>query len=502
MDRCDRKEFFLYAIAILLSFLLSLINRLGHPVFNPDGVFYFQVAETYLSHGFHAATTLFNWPFYPISVAWLSRLTHLSLYNAGYLMNVVCSAAICVVFARVVRHLNRDFVYQCLAVLLILIWHVFAKLRADLTRDQGFWLFGLLSLLAFFHYVKTRKMIFSVLWFLALSMATLYRMEGTFILLTAPLAMFFLSGCWRERLIDYFKLNLPLIVIVLFFVFGFHAFFHSIWGRAYGLLNHSAQSGRVFSLITSPVSYMLVLFNSISMVYWLLFVLAFFQLKENNQMKFVLPVSIDKIIILLSYLLPCVLITLAFYTKKHFLEPRYLLLLLSLCLSLAPFGLYFSYQLWKSHRKNFSVRGILFPVIVVLLLAELVADLYPFGTSHRYVMQAANWVKQNVSSQTMLYTCKGRLAILADRTAEGQSAGWRINDPGQDSCGTSIEFPSLAQYNGQPTWVIYAVDVNGHDGVSKYTQRQVLVKRFGEPLAQFENRHHDAMLLFKAAETG
>lgn len=498
MNKAHQKEGYLYLFAIIASVLLSFINIIGHPVFNSDGVFYFQVAETYLEHGFHAARLLFDWPFYPISVAWLSQALGLSLIHAAYLMNIVYSALISVTFARLIRHLDRRFIFQCFSVVLILLWHTFSKQRFTFTRDQGFFLFALLSLLAFFNHVEKRHILWAFLWFLCIAIAGLYRVEGMVVLLVAPLSVLCLKGTWHERLMSYIKLNLLTVVaVLLLLVFGHHYLIQAVWEKVHGVIHGHAATGRsLFHFPRLVFAYVVKLLGSIPLVYWLLFIFAFVELKREPALKLRLLVSFEKIKVLFGYVLPCFLITFAFYYSEHFLESRYLLLFLSLFLLLTPFGFYNLYKSWRSRQKLLSLKGLLFPLIILLLIAEFIADIYPFGTSHRYVMQAAQWVKKNVPAQTMLYTCKGRLAILADRAATTQSSGWRIGDPYKDRCGQVIEFPGLNKYNGQAQWAIYGVDVRGDSSNIKRKLR----RHFSAPIKQFENRHHDAVLLYKVVK--
>ncbi len=128
--------------AFACSLLLSLVARFSSSI-NRDGMLYIDAARAFIDGGFHAAQEVFSWPFLPMLIGILTKLTGLSPENAGYLLNALFMAGACALLVACSRRQNPNTAWLvCLATLAL---PGLNEYRGELLREYGCWFFIMLA---------------------------------------------------------------------------------------------------------------------------------------------------------------------------------------------------------------------------------------------------------------------------------------------------------------------------------------------------------------------
>jgi hypothetical protein len=124
------------------SLTLSLIAWFGSTV-NRDGMLYVKAAHAFLDGGFAAAREVFNWPFLPVAMGIVSRISGLSPETSGYLLNALFMAGACALMVACIERRQRELAWAaCLTVLAL---PGLNEYRNELLREYGCWFFVMLS---------------------------------------------------------------------------------------------------------------------------------------------------------------------------------------------------------------------------------------------------------------------------------------------------------------------------------------------------------------------
>jgi hypothetical protein len=174
------------AISICLSLWLILID----PIINRDAILYLRTAEAYLQDGILASFALFDRPFLSIIMGLLHKLTGLSLLHCGLIFSTVFYAMLSATFVSIVRLIGGDRRVQIIAAIVILSHPMIASGRDSIMRGPPFWAFSLLAFRSLLLYVRQPGLKHQVYWFIFIACATLFRFEGVFFALLAPLAAY------------------------------------------------------------------------------------------------------------------------------------------------------------------------------------------------------------------------------------------------------------------------------------------------------------------------
>lgn len=199
------------AISLLLSLWLILID----PIINRDAILYLRTAEAYLHDGLLASLALFDRPFLPILMGLLHRATGISLLHCGLIFSAVFYALLSTAFVSTVRLLGGDRRVQIIAAIVILSHPSIADGRDSIMRDPPFWAFSLLAFRALLLYVRQPTLKHNIQWFAFIVGATLFRFEGVFFAMLAPLAVFAAADRVHRLRISLHLLALPLAAITL-----------------------------------------------------------------------------------------------------------------------------------------------------------------------------------------------------------------------------------------------------------------------------------------------
>lgn len=125
------------------SLLLSLAARLSGSI-NRDGMLYVNAAQLFIDGGFSAAREIFAWPFLPVLIGILAKITGLGPESAGYLLNALFMAGTCALLVACSRRQHPETAWMvCLATLAI---PGLNEYRNELLREYGCWFFIMLAL--------------------------------------------------------------------------------------------------------------------------------------------------------------------------------------------------------------------------------------------------------------------------------------------------------------------------------------------------------------------
>jgi hypothetical protein len=207
MSLLSRNNTAIYFIAALLSILLSYDGSLRATVVNPDGICYLQSAATIASAGLHTATQLCGqaqWPFYSILIYSVVSLTKFSYITAAFVVDGICSLISVLTFIYIVQLMGAPRRVLWLAAATILMAHEFNSVREYVIRDHGFWAFYLISVVGLIKFFRHDRWCDALLWLSALSVATLFRVEGIIFIIMLPFTALFVSKN-RLRLFHYFS---------------------------------------------------------------------------------------------------------------------------------------------------------------------------------------------------------------------------------------------------------------------------------------------------------
>lgn len=158
------------------SLLLSLAAILTGPTINRDGILYVETARIFLQDGFSATFKSFDWPFLPILMALVSKLTGIGLEKTGHLLNGLFMAGACALLvASAERRLPEAIWSICLVVLAL---PGLNHYRDELLREYGCWFFMMLSLLLALRWAENPRWGIALIVQLALGIAALFRPES------------------------------------------------------------------------------------------------------------------------------------------------------------------------------------------------------------------------------------------------------------------------------------------------------------------------------------
>lgn len=496
-----------YFVAVFISLFLSVLTIYHYPVFNIDGLLYFKAANVFLAHGLKASMDIYAWPLFPVLLAYISKVFHLSLLQAAYLLNFIFSTLIVLMFIKLVQELGVSTRLLWLAALVILVYIDFNHYRSDVLRDHGYWFFYLFSIFSFLRFTQTFKWSDAILWGLSILIATLFRIEGGIFFLLAPFIIFlFKDISFFQQLKSYIKLNILLIALVLimlaFFITHLSSSYHSeklsgsIYNISSGLTVIINQLNDMYvhtkQYIIGPLAindaanfvffgllglYLYTIISLISLGYLIPAIYAQF----NNMM----PNQTNKRFVLFWYILINLIVTSAFFLQNQgFLSDRYLIPLALTLMLFVPFGLNYLYQHWRKHSQQLNIHNLLFWFVCLTIVWMAVGSLWRFGPSKVYIYKSAQWIRKNTPADAKVYTNHAVLGTLVER----QSGGY---DPAQADYFTT-------QKIAQKPWTgyNYAIFVMTSDDQKYIVQIEQTMEQL--PIeAYYDNHHRDQAYIFQ-----
>jgi hypothetical protein len=430
----------IYLVAFLLSSGLFFLNQFYYPIVSLDAFLYLLTAKTFLAHGIKAAFAAYSWPFYSILIAYVSQLTGLSILHAALSLTYVFFVATVVVFIALLRQLRFGLKLQWLGLLVILSFHFFTAYSHDTIRDNGYYLFYLLSVLCLLVFLRRRTFSAAFLWSVFSAAAVLFRTEGGAFVLLIPFVVFFVKELnWRQRLINYLKLNSLFIVfavvllVVLFalhgdllarfttrlriieaLLFGQHAAFSiaekGLQSALPGPMQGQAGAMLWFALIGILPKIILEGFGFANLIP---FVASFRRTVLSR-------IAQPGLLVLLAYLLVNLCVLAVFLMSQLLLVSRYCMAFELTALPLVVLGLAYLYQRWRQANKSLrSIWTWVFSLVVLLFAVNVVGTLIHIGPSKRFQLRASDWLNQHTAKSAVIYSNVPAFISYVSRTVQG-----------------------------------------------------------------------------------
>jgi len=413
-------------IAAIISLITLFIAVNTQNPINNDGILYLQTAEAFANSGWQEAIKHFNWPFYSIFIAWLSKLTHLSFENSTYVLNAVLLVIIVTSFIALIEESGGSRFVQFLGALIILSHPQLHHYQHYIVRGFGYWAFSLLALLNFIRFYKYLKWRYALSWGIFISIAILFRPEGLVICCFGPLVLLFRSETtlWNKlgNTLKAYSFNIIVISIIIAWWLNMpnrditqlgrlSEFWHQLQN---GLILLSANINEKAVIISQTILndyskkwdltmvisglcgiYLYKLVETLWPVHALLFGHAFW--------KRLMPAEKDikKVIIyfsILNLVIPAIFLGQRFFVLSRYLMPASLLLLLW-----TPFSLHYIMQKWLD-KKTVIKNNFVFPVLSIVFLIMFIYAFVPPNQSKAYITTAGTWLKHNMPQQSKLYT--------------------------------------------------------------------------------------------------
>jgi hypothetical protein len=419
-------------LAASLSLLASFADNHFTYVLSGDSVLYLQTATIYLNQGLQGAIDSFSWPFISILIGLTHQVTGMSLALTGHVIIAIFYALLTCTFISIVRELGGSQKVQLLAMLVIIIFPTINDYRSYITRDAGYWLFSLVSLLQLLRFVIYDRYRHAIGWLLSISLAISFRTEGLFLAALSPLTILADGHLEiRQRIKNTIYLYAPLVCIGLIAVAvtlatpalneklriisqlaNINTFFFELHSYVSQQINHYA-SVTANPFIASDMDVIFIsgllglgLFTPLHAL-----TLPYLILLGWPVVKKVAP-PLKLQIYPVSYFLIALGYLLLFSFKRHYITDRYSVMgVLSLML-LLPF---YIDRIWGFYSKISSKISWQKVIMVILLLYSGLDSMISSGSSKEYISKAAYWVSANAPAESSFMTNHAHIAFAGKR---------------------------------------------------------------------------------------
>ncbi len=487
-------------LAALISALFSIIAYSNHNPLNYDGILYLTVASTYLKSGFNAALAAYPWPFYSILIAWISKLTHLSLQHTAEGLNNLFLMIVTVAFINLIKKIKDTPTLQIAAAITILAFPALNHYRDLIVRDFGYWAFFLIALNQLLKYLQNPNWRHALTWMLSLLCATLFRIEGAILFMLTPFALLLCPDqAFMQRLTNLIKLYcLPLLSLALYLTWHHLHSPHTSAeiGRISELANQFTQGGHAIlnnfqtkiALIKNNLPiyaaagdaknwlifgftgvFIQAVISTLSLLFTLLFIYAIIKrlTPRANATYAIAYVALINIFI-----------ALAFFAQNLFLSDRYLMASCLVLIIWPVFSLEALYQQWRQHNNRWPCW-----LVAIWLCLAAFGSVISFGYSKAYITEAGLWLKNNTPIQTTVYSNNKQLLFYSERT----EIDW------QNRYDDSNPLNTLQHVNWR-TYNYLAIRIKHEDA----QQETAIIKLIGQnPSKIFANKRGDKVLIFK-----
>lgn len=473
---------------------------------NSDGILYIEVARLLSLGQWQAGLSLYNWPLYPLLIMLVHKLSGLGFQSAAHVLAGVAFAVTSGGLLVLIREVggNRPTLLAGM-ILLFSSPYMVGNILPMVVRDQSFWAAHVWSLVFFIRFYRERTLRQALWWGVTGSLAVLFRVEAITYLLLLPLVVLHDEHYPpRERVRQLIKAHMLVLSALAAIVVAF-VVYPSLHPEHLGRLQDPvAVAGRVYQQLVNGLSekantygeqvlggflkdYALggllltlgyaFLFKVLSVAGWLQTWVAMwervtpvdtFKKQFNPVFYWLLLLGIGNAlcIILANFLLP----------------KRYLMPIAFIVLVYAAFGLHTLYEQWAKSTYSVGLRRFVFPGVVVVLLIQLLAIIWPNDPEKLPALQATNWLKLHAHGSDRIYYDSRRMQYYvtgdsSDRTEDDWQKVYEIFRTGE-----------VKQFD-------YAVVRISR----KQQEHQVLLTNLagGAPVAAFDNGRGDLMLIFR-----
>lgn len=479
----------------LLSILFSIFELLPNNPINSDGMWYIYIAQIYWKSGWSAAISLYPWPFLSALVAWVSHLSSLNILWTFHAINIVCQALIVISFIKCVKDLRGNANCQRWAALVILIYPYLNSIRMSVTRDFGYWGFGLLAISFLIQFMQNALWRYALAWGICMLIATLFRVEGLLMLGIAPLILWIQPHhSWKQKCINFMTANVFLFLGLIIGILWHFMHPNTIhWGRLNELyeqgtqiipktikhLQQDAEKIRIAILNNlSAGNEMSILLGGLLMVY-LLKVVSVFKplyliLACYGQAKKLILNTHGEVFLLIWLIFFNALLLGIFILERYFSAPRYPVFMILLWMLWIPFTLEYlqHHTLW------------LWKLILMLLIVMGLAGLIRFGYSKTYLIEGSEWIKQSLPLNAKIYTNSREIRFYG---SDYYTIEMRVNNITQIDPGTMTTWHPC-DYD----WL--ALRANHYGPLDLMTQQFISTHT---PVKVFANNRQDKVLIYQ-----
>ena len=427
-----------YRIIIVLSLLLSVWLIAIDPVLNKDAILYLRSAQAYLQDGVLASQRLFARPLLPICFALVHQLTGIPLVYAGLLLTSVYYAILCVAFVATVATLGGNRRVQLFAAIVVLSHPALNDQRSSIVRDPAYWGLILLAFRELLLYLRNPTLRHQLLWTTYILLASLFRFEGLFFALLAPLSLLAARDFARRgrRCLQLLLPVLPVLgaTVVVFLLYqqgadsgarpgggianylqrllSFPGQFNEIAAvTAQSMLDLNSREDASLAVLAGLTAILLVNICRALSWPWTLLLLWGTRAHQVPRLRH------DDAVLLLAHMLIALLYLAAFTLINHFMLDRYAGQFAIFGLLFLPFILD---AIWSTGRRSLRI----FLVGGLLLLMSL-DTLHNNDYQKAFIRDAGNWLLENTPADASLVSNNHYLAYISMRQFDWDLAASR-----------------------------------------------------------------------------
>ena len=422
-------------LVAVASLLLSLWLIIIDPLINRDAIIYLRSADAYLQHGFIASQELFGRPLISICFATIHQLTGLPLVLSGQLLNSLFYALLCVSFVATVGTLGGDRRVQLFAAMVILSHPMINDHRSSIMRDPAYWAFIMLAFRELLLYTRGPSLSNQLRWLCYVAMASLFRFEGLFFAVLAPLSLLAMRD-HPHKFKQCLRLWIPQAIIVglalagaIFYkslmepgsrlfpaieryirkLFSLPDAFAELSSSAGEImLAHFSREDATLAVVTGLFSVLLI--NIVRAIMWPWALALLWGWKDNIAGR----LRTNDAILLNSHILISLLYLTVFTLISRFMLERYACQIVILILLYIPFILN---SLWSDTGRPWK------KVLIILVLTGVSVDSLT-NSDHRkvFIRDANDWVVSHTPEHASLVTNNKYIAYFSKREIDWDSA--------------------------------------------------------------------------------
>jgi 4-amino-4-deoxy-L-arabinose transferase-like glycosyltransferase len=492
--------------ASFISLLISLIMASKFFI-NNDGIFYVRAAEDFLANGLAATHSGLRWPFYPLLIAGLSYVTHVPLVTSALIWQALLQILLVISFISVIRLLGGNKTIQVIAAVIILLQPTLTEYRDSIIRDFGYWAFLITAFYYLLSYATNTSWKNLLGWTLSIGLATLFRIEGSVIIMLAPLLLLLSPhGTWKSQLKKIIYLYCPWIIVALllsafliiskqdlsklgrladlnfwlhFMTSTFFLEWENMQEKLATLMHADFGAYENAFLIGGLVGYIVaLLLDVLKLVFAAVIAYGIWQRCLNKYVS----ISYRHLLygfLFINLLIPAIFVTHYWFLLGRFVTPAALVLLLWI-----PFTLPELYKRWQATSCAARFPRLLPLVLIIFSIVLLREGMISFGPSSYIVKEGADWVKINTPTTAIIYTNSPQMAYYSERK-------------GSDDQGLGRTLPLTEVLSSSGNWKNYNYLALYMKRKDKNAQQLVAEYLPFPALATFENRHGDQVRIYE-----
>lgn len=403
-------------LTAIISLLLSAFAYYYDDIINRDGVMYMEMVQAYLDGGLASMTDIYDWPFFAMLVAWLSKLSTLPIDLSANIINSVLFMTFTDALLLISHRLLPTIRQVSIAAILILCFYSINEYRDFMIRDIGYWAFCSLALYQLMRYQLKPNFHTALQWQACALLAILFRVEGIVLLLLMP---FFAVSSRHVKTSLYQLFQLHSLNVMIGILLLIAAVSLTDWVNAFdkisdylAYLNTEALQLRLEERLNVMEKHILTPFSaeySALILFSGLIAMLLFKLAEgisgyygliwlaSLKLKSPAPQHAYRKI-LWGFVAVNILILLAFLFKQYFVVFRYCVMaIVGLFLLMLPRMAEVIDSTWLN-RRNW-----LFGLFAFLIFAGFV-DAYHTTNSKTYIKNTAIWANQHLSHDSRIAT--------------------------------------------------------------------------------------------------